>query len=314
MHGWSGQVAIVADGQPIVIDLYAEAHRAISVYPNRSPVEIVPLEAANAADLRVSVPPKLTADPTPVAGEPRQALGTAIDPPGSLAFNNPLPSIGADYDRLLRAPERFAKVIYDAPALMAPQERVLLYGLVFALNPRRCLEIGTNRGGSAAITVAALDDIGGDGRIVCIDPVRLITDELWDSIRHRARFIQGPSPQALDDVGADGPFDFVNIDGLHDYDHAIADARGVLPYLADEAYIVFHDAYYFEVRQAIDQFIAENAGALNDIGVVARSPNPEKERPEAIWGGVRVLRYQRPGAAAAISGGPADLGRADLPQ
>lgn len=59
--------------------------------------------------------------------------------------------------------------ILDAPVHMLPPERVLLYSTVFGVRPERCLEIGTLHGGSAVITVAALDDIGS-GKLVCVDP------------------------------------------------------------------------------------------------------------------------------------------------
>jgi SAM-dependent methyltransferase/cephalosporin hydroxylase len=278
MHNWSGQVAIVVAGQYFVFDLYAETHRSISIYPFRSPLEIVPLETTELPDLQPELMSSLA---------PRQ-------------FNNPVPSVGEEYDSLLRiVPKRFDH-IYDAPALMSPHERVLMYSLVFALKPKRCLEIGTSRGGSASIIVAGLDDLDEDGRLICIDPVRWISDELWAALQHRTRFIQGASPEALLELNrdTDGPFDFVNIDGLHDYDHALADARGVLPYLADEAYILFHDSYYFEVEQAIDQFLKENGSVLTDLGMLARSPNPEKDKPETVWGGIRVLRYRNNSVAS----------------
>ena len=274
MHDWSGQMAIKVAGQYMVFDLYAHTHQAISVYPYHSPLKLVPLESPTLNDL-----------PIPISR-----------PPLNQRFNNPLPLIGKAYDRLLRrSPDRFSQVIYNAPALMAPQERVLLYSLVFAVDPERCLEIGTNRGGSAAIIVAALDDLGGDGLLVCVDPERLFSEELWADIQHRAVFVQGASPLALAGIDrlAGGPFDVVNIDGLHDYDHTLADARGVLPYLADEAYILFHDAYYYEVEQAVDQFLRENNGILTDSGVLSHSPNPEEATPERVWGGIRVLRFRK---------------------
>ena len=45
--------------------------------------------------------------------------------------------------------------VYSAPAELRMPERVALYSLVFGLQPRNCLEIGTFRGGSSAIICGA---------------------------------------------------------------------------------------------------------------------------------------------------------------
>ena len=60
--------------------------------------------------------------------------------------------------------------VYTAPAQMRMPERVALYSLIFGIQPRNCLEIGTFRGGSAAIICAAMDDLDF-GQLACIDPM-----------------------------------------------------------------------------------------------------------------------------------------------
>ena len=59
----------------------------------------------------------------------------------------------------MSTPVTMADVISSAPVLMQPAERLLLFSPVRALRPGRLLEIGTHKGGSAMIIVAALDDI-----------------------------------------------------------------------------------------------------------------------------------------------------------
>ncbi len=56
----------------------------------------------------------------------------------------------------------------------------------------------------------------------------------------------------------DSPFDFALIDANHTYDAVRRDIGGVLPYLADRAYLLFHDANYPDVKRAIDEAVAAN--------------------------------------------------------
>src|SRR5262249_48689054 len=46
--------------------------------------------------------------------------------------------------------------VYSSPAELRMPERVALYSLVFGLQPKNCLEIGSFRGGSSAIICGAL--------------------------------------------------------------------------------------------------------------------------------------------------------------
>ena len=99
------------------------------------------------------------------------------------------------------------QTLSEAPVLMLPSERRLLFALVQALRPRSCVEIGTHKGGSALITVAALDQIGA-GTLVCIDPTPLIAEAHWERIAHRATLLTGGSPEILGEAHRlAGPFD-----------------------------------------------------------------------------------------------------------
>lgn len=133
------------------------------------------------------------------------------------------------------------------------EDRLLLFALVFGLKPKRCLEIGTYRGGSAEILVQALDQCG-EGRLVAIDPEPQISDATWERIRHRCKLIKAPSPEAIRSASRlveGGQFDFVFIDG--DHAKAYADIQAVLPYLAPGAYVLCHDCYFELVERDIDR-------------------------------------------------------------
>lgn len=195
-------------------------------------------------------------------------------------------------------PYRFTHV-FDAPVHMLPGERVALYSAVFSARPERCIEIGTLHGGSAVITVAALDDIGG-GRLVCVDPNPQIADATWSSIEHRATLVEGHSPDALGEAErrAGGKFDFAMIDGDHSLAGMIRDLEGVMPYMADEAYILMHDAHYFEVADGIREVCARYPDRLVDCGMYSREGQPDHAGATdptgatIIWGGMRLLRHR----------------------
>ena len=198
-----------------------------------------------------------------------------------------------------------ADAVSDAPALMLRPERVLLHALVRALQPSRVLEIGTHKGGSTLIMCAALDEIG-DGTIVCVDPNPVIEPEDWERLAHRTTVVAGGSPDSLDEAAAlaGGPFDFVLIDGNHEYDFVRRDIDGVLPFLAPDAYLVFHDCHYWQVRTAIDDALAEHENELVDCGILSREYRRE-DRLESgnpvVWGGLRLLHFVGNATTAAAS-------------
>ena len=172
-------------------------------------------------------------------------------------------------------------------------ERVLLYTSVFSCRPKRCLEIGTFRGGSALIIVAALNDMGS-GRLVCVDPYPRMAPETWAQLVHRTTLIQGTSPGALAEAAAaaGGKFDWALIDGGHDYDSLVRDLEGTMPVLEDEAYILFHDAHYKDVEAGLNDMYAKHP-ELIDMGMMAKPRVPDGDNPGIYWGGIRMARFLR---------------------
>jgi predicted O-methyltransferase YrrM len=176
---------------------------------------------------------------------------------------------------------------------MSYSERVVLYSTVLGLRPTRSLEIGTHRGGSASIIVAALDDVGS-GTLVCVDPNPLVVPELWAQLAHRASLIAGSSPDVLPEAlkAAGGRFDFALIDGDHEEDGVVRDIEGVLPLLADEAHLLFHDAHLTTVEAGINRMLTQYRKHLVDGGMLSSERTPD-ERPGICWGGLRMLRFSR---------------------
>ena len=159
------------------------------------------------------------------------------------------------------------EIILDAPTEMTFEERLFLFALVRGTAPQRVLEIGTSQGGSAAIFAAALE-ANGSGVVVGIDPAPRI--ELPEATFHdRFHLVTGASPEAIADASeiAGGDFDLVLIDGMHIYQQAADDIAGALPYMADHAYVLFHDSFHYGVSEAIREAI-ESDPTLHDCGYV----------------------------------------------
>ena len=194
-------------------------------------------------------------------------------------------------DPLLRAqPHRLATAL-TAHADQKPRERVLLYALVFALAPRRCLEIGVRWGGGSRIIHAALADLA-HGHLVSIDPAPALEFD-WQLLADRATLIIGSSPADLPRcrTAADGPFDFVFIDGDHSEAACFADLQGVAEITAPGANILLHDAYHPPVERAISRALRDLPFADVAMPAATRNDGTHVETGRVIpYGGVRWLR------------------------
>jgi predicted O-methyltransferase YrrM len=231
-------------------------------------------------------------EPAAVASSPTSAAALA-----HIATGEVLSSAGSVQDQAalngIRPLTGFQNV-YSAPAELRMPERVALYSIVFGLQPRNCLEIGTFRGGSTSIICGAMDDTGF-GQLACVDPTPLVEPELAAQISHRCRMYQALSPAVLPQAARDSgaPFDFVWIDGSHAYEDVRNDIAGVQPHLADHAYLLFHDAHHPHVKRAIDEATAKSA-ELVDCGMMSIEPTVLTENGQTTtWAGMRLLRYQR---------------------
>lgn len=183
--------------------------------------------------------------------------------------------------------------IQAAPVWMTRAERLLLYTLAFCLRPRRYLEIGTYRGGSALVVASALESLGSDGRLYCVDRRPEIAPEHWRLMEARATVVQGTSPGILPEVvrQAGGRFDLVLVDGDHTYQGVLADASGVLPCVGHGGYILFHDGFHPDVGRAIDEFVAAHPEEIVDLGLLTRevTVHTDEAGNRVEWGGLRLV-------------------------
>jgi hypothetical protein len=142
-----------------------------------------------------------------------------------------------------------------------------------------------------------MDASGAEGRMVCIEPTPEIDPEHWERFEHRVTLLQGYSPGILPEAYklAGGPFDFVLIDGDHTYEGVMRDAAGVLPFVANGAYLLFHDSFFSEVARALSEFAHRHREQIVDFGSVTREFTVQSEsQTEPIrWGGLRLMQVRR---------------------
>ncbi|MFD1381198.1 class I SAM-dependent methyltransferase [Fodinicurvata halophila] len=125
------------------------------------------------------------------------------------------------------------------------EEAACLYTLAKQFTGQRGLEIGTHFGWTAAHLVAA------GLHLDCIDPefntgdrVAQVTKALSQVQGEGSfRFYGGFSPDMVEEarLAEQAPWSFAFIDGSHDGDGPRNDALAVLPHLAGNAIVVFHD-------------------------------------------------------------------------
>lgn len=204
----------------------------------------------------------------------------------------------ANDDRALPNPDERAwaiprrlDVLPHVPAQMPLRERLLLYSLVFGRAPERSLEIGVADGGSTEIILAALDDLGS-GMLVSVDP-RPIPGSLQPSVGRRFQFFMGRSPEVLENAMAlaQGPFDFVLVDGDHGAAAVSDDLQAIERVTTEGAFVLLHDAHHPSVREGIDRVLRRRSTYV-DAGLVCQGP--VHDGAGSSWAGFRLLARRRP--------------------
>lgn len=130
---------------------------------------------------------------------------------------------------------------------------LLLYNLVRKFRPKTVLEMGTSLGFSAAYMGLALQQ-NDRGRLITLEGDPSIA-ELAESNFKKAQLtntqvIIGKFQDTLPGALADhAPLDMVFIDGHHDGPATVAYFEQILPYLSDEAVLVFDDIRWSDSMQ-----------------------------------------------------------------
>lgn len=172
-----------------------------------------------------------------------------------------------------------------APVLLLPEEQLFLFSFIYGLKPNKVLEIGTFCGGSATIIVLAMD-VNNKGHLDCIDlTFNKVTAETMQLLNTRADMYKGSSDKIVSKL--EGPYDVVFIDGGHDTKTVKKDIDITFPKITTGGFMLFHDAHYSGVRNAIDIAVQENS-SLMDCGLVTVSQSIDEKG--VIWGGLRLVK------------------------
>ena len=163
--------------------------------------------------------------------------------------------------RLNAMPMDFAprnKILPRLPDNLKPEmsefESAFLCGALKTFRPKKIVEVGVASGGTTAIILQTLEDIGAPYEMHSID----LSPNLWSNPNYPTGFLATFAkenvfgtlngthtfhlgtilPQVIDEIGG---VDFVILDTTHMLPGELLDFIAVLPYLTDEALVVLHD-------------------------------------------------------------------------
>lgn len=133
-----------------------------------------------------------------------------------------------------------------AGASKPPFWAALLYKLIRHTKPISCVELGSCVGISAAYQAEALKANGSGGKLTTLEgseSIAAIAKKTFDTLKLNNVHIEvGPFHETLNDVMADAePIDFFFNDGHHDHDAVLRYFNDALPFIAENAVIVFDD-------------------------------------------------------------------------
>ncbi len=162
---------------------------------------------------------------------------------------------------------------------MNEAESAFLCGVLQTFRPKKILEVGVAAGGSTAVILQALKDIGEPYEMHSVDILTMHatynTEEIGfltkfakennlinpNGLRGSHEFYCGKYlPQVIDEIGGD--IDFVILDTAHFLPGEVLDFLAMLPYLKDGAVVVLHDVALNQYKRQIGWAEAYATGAL----------------------------------------------------
>lgn len=136
----------------------------------------------------------------------------------------------------------------------------LWYSLVMLHRPQYVLETGTHQGFSTACIAAALRLLGGERRVITIDPEPL--EQVWadTGLDSYITMIEKKSQDAIADVETllgGRQFDMLVLDSDHHYDTIMDEMMIYEPMLREGGLLLLHDTLFFDgVGMAVEQLYA----------------------------------------------------------
>lgn len=156
-----------------------------------------------------------------------------------------------------------------------------IYQLARHFNPKHGLEIGVRFGKSALASLWGAQEM----RLIGIDPnPEFPVVEFMNKYTDRFAFINEASPEALKRFKGIETFDWIYVDGRHDYDGVLIDWHYAWPLLKKGGVMVFDDyddklSYSTDVKQVLENHAETITGkpfkhvTNEDLGL---HPNPHK--------------------------------------
>jgi predicted O-methyltransferase YrrM len=168
----------------------------------------------------------------------------------------------------------------------------LWHALVLLLQPRSVLETGTFKGYSTACIASALASLGGERRIITIDP-HPQDGQIWSGteLESMVNLRRQESQEAFADLSQSGAkFDMLVLDSDHHYDTIMTELMLYEPLLKSGGTILLHDSLFFDGVGAATRQLLSNPRFQ---GITLDSPR--QAVPNDRCPGVSIVRKEREG-------------------
>ena len=141
-------------------------------------------------------------------------------------------------------------------------EQKFFHGLLRKIKPKKIVEIGVSRGGSTILILNAIKDIEGaklfsiDKSIYCYrnrtqKTGYLVQEKFPELMNKWTLYTGGLTAEYIETIGDE--IDFVYIDTVNVTPGEMLDWLMVLPFLKNEAIVVFHDAFYLYIFNKVEK-------------------------------------------------------------
>jgi predicted O-methyltransferase YrrM len=177
----------------------------------------------------------------------------------------------AEHTAYYRMNEPWASGLVNAAGL------ALFRLLIPSIAAKNVVEIGTNKGWTAYVMAAAMEDAGLDGIVHTVGPYDaerfLPVYETWsENMKKHVRFYPENSAAFFQDaIAKHDRFELIFVDGNHDYEFALFDIQCAARVVTPGGYVVIDNIDLSDVHRAAAQFLATASGHWLDCRDSSRS-------------------------------------------
>ena len=177
---------------------------------------------------------------------------------------------------------------------MVQRDMLYLYATVFAYAPHRCIELGTNKGGSAWLTAHALRALGPGRNVVTIDIQDQRDMALWAESEPEAVFIRGDSASSAGEAyrRMGRPFEFALVDADHGRNGVLRDLSALTAVLRPGAIVMLHDSHNTNIKAAIREALGSMPYQDTTLRTTTLDPGFEPSGQVDAYGGLATLVYR----------------------